>query len=1394
MATSISLLKPGLKTAIVEGLYNEIQTNTNNYYYFLGRTLEWSGAEDQATAPQESLEYEALTRERMIFMKKITSSDVSFTITRYDWQSGTVFDKYDTGVGRTTTVNGCDGNVNTNYIIYPVDLDISTIAIGDLVSGANIAVGATVSSIDTTNHRVYITSNNTGVFSGASITFTTISTSGATSPENAKFYCITVDNNVYKCIDNNGGAESTVMPYGISYKNITTSDGYVWKYMYTVPVALANKFSTLTDIPVTTAIKNQFYSKGTIASTTIVNPGSGYAPGSYITVTGDGYLRDNVYRISSLNVDDAGYGYQTTPTLTISDPFITVPFVGAVDYNFVVASSNGDLNVTTDEITITNHGLTTGDALTYNSNGTNIGGLTNAKTYYVIVVNSNTIKLAGTYQNALDDVSINLSVGNSAIYGTHTLVKQTDTYLIGQYVKAEDRIYEVTASGTFSSSIPTHTSTESVYNGTAALKFVGLSIQASLNIVDTSVDSVDLTGIIGYITIQEPGSGYNSNNPPVITITGDGSGAAAYPVIVDGRVVGAIVSNKGSGYSESTTQVVIDKPVSTALATAAVVGNEVTDIAVTYSGSGYNASTPPSVTISGGGGSNAAATAAVANGRVISITITNSGSGYTSAPTITIDAPPDTATATSTISGGEVTAITVTSSGDGYDEATPPSVTITGDGSGATAVATIVNGEITEVSVINAGTGYTTAPTVTIDPPGVQATAIADIYFGYGYSTTPLITVADPIVADEMWSSTGTIDNGDIIEYNNTFYEAVGYATSAITFDPSTAVNLTNNTILYTSHGLVTGNAVVYNNGGGTSIGGLVSGTTYYVVKINNDTIKVATTYANATAATPVVIDLTSGSSGSSHKLQSKNLNELPPITNTTPITFNPSTAVNLTNDTITYTLHGFTTGDAVVYRNGGGTSIGGIVDTTVYYVIVDDGNTFKLAATYDNAIAGTPVINLTSGSSGTSHTLQRVEVNGDFYLSYIARTAVITSTTIKTQAKLVPIIQNGQVVGVNIADGGIGYTTAKVNVYGPTGAKGAEIIADLSVGDLNTNQANVELLATPGTLDTIVITYPGSNYTWAQVDITGDGSGAAATATIVNGSINSITVTNAGSGYSKATISIVGDGSDQAYARAIVSPFNGHGSNAVRELFAKDITLSTSIAKDRNQGFGVDNDYRQLGIIKNPTEYNSTRRLSNFAGSTCYVITGDFNYNEISNDTILLDTKSYTVKEVVINNGGYGYVSPTIEFSDPAVVGGVPAIGTVQTDEDGVIIGITITNPGSGYTSAPSITINDPSGSGVEATATIYTQNRFLVVAKPEENPNTEVLSLLVQPIDNAVVEAGQTLYVETIGPEYERTITLVTPPTVNKYSGDMMYIDNRNAFVPSDEQTISIKTAIRF
>jgi hypothetical protein len=84
------------------------------------------------------------------------------------------------------------------------------------------------------------------------------------------------------------------------------------------------------------------------------------------------------------------------------------------------------------------------------------------------------------------------------------------------------------------------------------------------------------------------------------------------------------------------------------------------------------------------------------------------------------------------------------------------------------------------------------------------------------------------------------------------------------TFNAATAVNLTNNTITIASHGYSTGDVVIYDKNGGTIVTGLTNYAVYFVISVNANTIKIATSAGNATLGTAV--DLTVLGSGT-HKL-----------------------------------------------------------------------------------------------------------------------------------------------------------------------------------------------------------------------------------------------------------------------------------------------------------------------------------------------------------------------------------------------------------------------------------------------------------------------------------------------------------------------------------------------
>ena len=78
-------------------------------------------------------------------------------------------------------------------------------------------------------------------------------------------------------------------------------------------------------------------------------------------------------------------------------------------------------------------------------------------------------------------------------------------------------------------------------------------------------------------------------------------------------------------------------------------------------------------------------------------------------------------------------------------------------------------------------------------------------------------------------------------------------------------VNHSADTITINNHRFLTGSRVTYTNGGGGNITGLTNGTVYFTIKIDHNTIKLATNASNAASGT--AINITGTGTGISHTL-----------------------------------------------------------------------------------------------------------------------------------------------------------------------------------------------------------------------------------------------------------------------------------------------------------------------------------------------------------------------------------------------------------------------------------------------------------------------------------------------------------------------------------------------
>tara|TARA_R110000822_G_scaffold114913_9_gene246681 strand:- start:1922 stop:3388 length:1467 start_codon:yes stop_codon:yes gene_type:complete len=241
------------------------EATPNIYYLGIGRPQAYTtstrgdarteneGSDTSPITPVDSIKDEFYTFDDLLAAKKIASSDVSYVIPRRNWTTGTVYDYYRHDYGNRIT-------------------------------------GTT--SVQTAN-------------------------SGAVSIWDATFYVVTGDYNVYKCLDNNSNANSTVEPTGTSTSILSTADGYKWKYMYTLSASQQVNFLSTDFMAVATnGTVSSAAVNGAISIVKIKAAGSGGTDGTHtgVAIKGDGSSGVATVTVSggvvtAVTVTNVGSGY-----------------------------------------------------------------------------------------------------------------------------------------------------------------------------------------------------------------------------------------------------------------------------------------------------------------------------------------------------------------------------------------------------------------------------------------------------------------------------------------------------------------------------------------------------------------------------------------------------------------------------------------------------------------------------------------------------------------------------------------------------------------------------------------------------------------------------------------------------------------------------------------------------------------------------------------------------------------------------------------------------------------------------------------------------------------------------------------------------------------------------
>ena len=251
--------------------------------------------------------------------------------------------------------------------------------------------------------------------------------------------------------------------------------------------------------------------------------------------------------------------------------------------------------------------------------------------------------------------------------------------------------------------------------------------------------------------------------------------------------------------------------------------------------------------------------------------------------------------------------------------------------------------------------------------------------------------------SDSVYKMTRKIDD-------NTFEMQAGseIPKRSIPFDPDSSVWIEQDSIRIPDHYLRTGFGITYKEGT-LATGGLTDGTTYYIIRVSQNWVKLATSYDDALDGT--AIDLTSKGSGQANLETNNLIGEIAgqgtvtlPIDSSTitgtgtnftsffktgddislykPETFDEKAIASLSGgtDLNTSVNHGYSTGDLVIFEASSVPT--GLISGFFYYIGVVDANSVKLYTNDTDAQAATN--HVTFSGTISSGVLKKITSSGD--------------------------------------------------------------------------------------------------------------------------------------------------------------------------------------------------------------------------------------------------------------------------------------------------------------------------------------------------------------------------------------------------------------------------------
>ena len=171
--------------------------------------------------------------------------------------------------------------------------------------------------------------------------------SGATNLFDSTFFVMNSSNAVYKVIENDGATASTVEPTSTSNSIFETSDGYRWKYMYSLTSSEALNFMSTDFIHVSTdSTVSAAAVDGALDTILVVSGGSSFNTSSGSTISGIPIRGDGSSGVASVTISS---GAITAAEVTTAGTGYTFAYIRDADIiaatNAGGAGSGSNLNV-----------------------------------------------------------------------------------------------------------------------------------------------------------------------------------------------------------------------------------------------------------------------------------------------------------------------------------------------------------------------------------------------------------------------------------------------------------------------------------------------------------------------------------------------------------------------------------------------------------------------------------------------------------------------------------------------------------------------------------------------------------------------------------------------------------------------------------------------------------------------------------------------------------------------------------------------------------------------------------------------------------------------------------------------------------------------------------------